>query len=76
MSITKLTISARHGDSPLEGVGFDQQPATYFWHPVSTHKSVRTVKRRELSVVFHTANIFESANNLRFFFTGKFLCTN
>lgn len=35
MSIAGLKICPRRGDSPLEGVGFDHQPATYFWHPIS-----------------------------------------
>jgi len=35
MSISKLKIFPRRGDSPLEGVGIDHLRATYFWHPVS-----------------------------------------
>jgi len=42
MSIAGLKICPRRGDSPLEGVGFDHQPATYFWHPVSKSSPTAT----------------------------------
>ena len=42
MSIAELKICPRRGDSPLEGVGFDHQPATYFWHPVSKSSPTAT----------------------------------
>jgi len=35
MSIAKLKVFPRRGDSPLEGVGIAEKPAKYFWDPVS-----------------------------------------
>ena len=44
MSIAKLLISRRRGDSPLEGVGFETQTATYFWDPVSAHSLTHNLR--------------------------------
>lgn len=41
-TITRLKIFPRRGDSPLEGVGFDHQRATYYWDPVSKLKNYIT----------------------------------
>ena len=67
MSIAKLTISPRHGDSPLEGVGFDQQPATYFWHPVSTHNPVKDRQSSTFVSYFFMRLIFSNGQIIRDF---------
>jgi len=52
MSIAELKVFPRRGDSPLEGVGFDHQSATYFWDPVSKYYNTPASNRELCHILF------------------------